>query len=136
MTLSDLCNLNRLTKDIYVQNANLSQFYHEIYSMSYKDIIAGFSAKDLEGLSFYCKCEIVSIYEYICSKGNIPVSADIKDISKKLVCPMEENVFYLCNKDLTGNSVYAEKEYKKALEGSIEPFKSHGVVAGSFNFAV
>lgn len=136
MTLSDLCKLNRLTKDMYIQNANLSQFYHDIHSMNYRDIIKGFTPRDLEGLSFYCKCEIVSIYEYICAKEDIPINTDIQNISRELICPMEENVFYLCNKDLTGNSVYAEEEYKKALAKSIEPFKSHGVIAKEFNFAI
>lgn len=87
-------------------------------------------------MSLYCKCEIISIYEYICGKEDIPINTTIKDISKGLVCPMQENVFYLCNKDLTGNSVYAEEEYKKALAKSIEPFKSHGVIVSEFNFAV
>lgn len=49
---------------------------------------------------------------------------------------MQENVFYLCNKDLTGNFVYAEEGYKKALAKSIEPFKSYGVIVSEFNFAV
>lgn len=136
MTLPNLCELNKATKDIYVQNANLSQFYHDIPNTDYKSIIGEFTSRDLEGLSLYCKCEIISIYEYICGKEDIPINTTIKDISKGLVCPMQENVFYLCNKDLTGNSVYAEEEYKKALAKSIEPFKSYGVIVSEFNFAV
>lgn len=136
MKLSDLCKLNSLTKDIYVQNDNLSQFYHSIKHMNYKDIIANFSTSDLEGLSIYCKCEIISIYEYICNITGVSMDEGINAISKNLVCPMEENSFYLCNKELTGNHIYAEKAYKHALSQSIEPFRSHGIIATEFNFAV
>lgn len=132
MTLQELCSLFRSTTDIYLWDRHISEFYHNIDASSIKS----FSIENLDNLHIFCKCFVVSVYEYICKEKGYKVNNDILLLSKNLYCPMKLNSFYLCNKELTGNEDYAKSEYINYLSKSIEPFKSHGIISTEFNFAV
>lgn len=129
MTLNELCMLSR-GKSIEEQSIALSQFYHELVSEDIeRESIEDFSRDFLDGLDVYTSCVIVSIYEYLCNKYSIPYERSA------LSCPKEDNSVYIFMRESVGKAV-ADSIYSGLLDRSIEPFKSHGVLAESFNFAV
>lgn len=128
VTLNELCVLSR-GKSIEEQSNALSQFYHELSEAIEKEVIADFDSKLLDKLDIYTSCVIVSIYEYLCHKYGIHYERS------NLNCPKGSNSVYLLMKENVGEDV-ADIIYSGLLSKSIEPFKSHGVLAESFNFAV
>ena len=129
MTLNELC-IQSIDKSIEDQSNALSQFYHALNSEDIeKEAIADFDSKLLDKLDIYTSCVIVSIYEYLSHKYGIYYERS------NLNCPKGSNSVYLLMKESVGEAV-ADSIYSGLLSKSIEPFKSHGVLAKSFNFAV
>lgn len=129
MTLNELC-IKSMGKSIEEQANILSQFYHELVSGKIeKEAITDFNSAYLSQLDIYTSCVIVSIYEYLCSKHNIQYRRS------SLVCPKEKNTVYTVMKKHVSKDV-ADSIYISLLDKSIEPFKSHGVIASEFNSAV
>lgn len=129
MTLNELCVLS-MDKSIEDQSNALSQFYHELNSEgAEREAIADFNSDLLDKLDIYMSCVIVSIYEYLCNKYGISYERS------NLNCPKGSNSVYVLMKENVGEDV-ADSIYLGLLSKSIEPFKSHGVLAESFNFAV
>lgn len=129
MTLNELC-IQSIDKSIEDQSNALSQFYNELNSeATEKEAISDFDSKLLDKLDIYTSCVIVSIYEYLCHKYGIHYERS------NLNCPKGSNSVYLLMKENVGEDV-ADSIYSGLLRKSIEPFKSHGVLAESFNFAV
>lgn len=129
MTLNELC-VKGIGKSVEDQANLLSQFYHELVSDKIeKEAVTNFNSNYLSKLDIYTSCVIVSIYEYLCSKHNIQFKRS------SLVCPKEKNTVYTIMKKHVGKDV-ADSIYSSLLDKSIEPFKSHGVIAEEFNFAI
>lgn len=134
MVLKDLCELLRFSKDALKDDLIFSEFFHSIKDGYSKEIVEGFSSRDLDSLNTYSLCHVLAIYEYILNDLGIEDNGVLLKYDS-ISCSMEDNVVYKLFLEKMGSQM-AVQMYNLGISESIEPFKSRGIIAKEFNYAV
>lgn len=134
MKLVEVCFRLKNANSAVDRDLVFSDFFHSIKNDYDSGILEGFSFADLDSLDTHSKCHVLAIYEHICFELGITCSEDFK-FYEGVSCPLEENVIYLALSDSLGKEGAVEI-CLEWLENSIEPFRSRGIIAQEFNYAV
>ena len=134
MTLKDLCFALQNSNTIIDRDLAFSEFFHSIKNGFDGNILSDFNKDDLCHLDIHSLCHVLSVYECILNELGIS-SNGILNYYKGVVCPMEENAVFIALSSCMSKD-NASALYNDWLLNSIEPFKSRGIIAEEFNYAI